>query len=426
MTPLTHPPAGSPPPAQKHAHRRSHADPPSRPTPASRPPHRPRRPSSPAGAGAGRPLPRPARRRARPPRASCPPPATARCTSACCTPTPASSSNSPPAPATPTGDSTVDRRRHREHYLPGGASGHAALAARRCSPTPSGSPPAPTPHPGAANGPRGGVRRRRPAHPRRRKARRGRRARAGCGSTSTTPTASTRLWAFLAERPCQLLIASGGSGGVHAYWKLDRPLPARHTTPSGTEIEPIERAHDRIIHALGTDPDGRPDVADPRCARTLARHAPRRHHQPQVRRRGAHPRSRPRAARLPDRRTRRRPPRPAHQLQPHTPTRRQRPTADPYKQIPPPEYFQRLAGITVPRGGLVSCPVPGHRDTHPSCSVGAQPRTGLVLPRRRLRRPRRDLRPRLRAATADLGPALRGDAFTRARARVIATFGVRS
>ena len=35
------------------------------------------------------------------------------------------------------------------------------------------------------------------------------------------------LWAFLAERPCQLLIASGGSGGVHAYWQLAEPLPAR-------------------------------------------------------------------------------------------------------------------------------------------------------------------------------------------------------
>ena len=34
------------------------------------------------------------------------------------------------------------------------------------------------------------------------------------------------LWALLAERPCHLLIESGGSGGVHAYWKLDAPLPA--------------------------------------------------------------------------------------------------------------------------------------------------------------------------------------------------------
>ena len=30
--------------------------------------------------------------------------------------------------------------------------------------------------------------------------------------------------------------------------------------------EPIERANRRIIHALGVDAEGRPDVADPRCA----------------------------------------------------------------------------------------------------------------------------------------------------------------
>jgi hypothetical protein len=34
------------------------------------------------------------------------------------------------------------------------------------------------------------------------------------------------LWAFLAERPCHLLIDSGGSGGAHAYFKLAEPLPA--------------------------------------------------------------------------------------------------------------------------------------------------------------------------------------------------------
>ena len=69
------------------------------------------------------------------------------------------------------------------------------------------------------------------------------------------------LWAFLAERPCHLLIESGGSGGVHAYWKLAAP-PARGV--SGVD-EPIERANARIIHALGIDADGRPTVADPQC-----------------------------------------------------------------------------------------------------------------------------------------------------------------
>ena len=44
------------------------------------------------------------------------------------------------------------------------------------------------------------------------------------------------LWSLLAERPCHLLIESGGSGGVHAYWKLDAaarpPPPPRPTARS--------------------------------------------------------------------------------------------------------------------------------------------------------------------------------------------------
>ena len=35
------------------------------------------------------------------------------------------------------------------------------------------------------------------------------------------------LWEFLAERPSHLLVESAGSGGVHSYWKLESPLPAR-------------------------------------------------------------------------------------------------------------------------------------------------------------------------------------------------------
>jgi Hint domain/LAGLIDADG-like domain len=62
------------------------------------------------------------------------------------------------------------------------------------------------------------------------------------------------LWDFLAERPCHLLVETAGSGGVHAYWELDRALPARFG-----DREPIEQANLRIIHALGDD------VADPNC-----------------------------------------------------------------------------------------------------------------------------------------------------------------
>jgi hypothetical protein len=99
---------------------------------------------------------------------------------------------------------------------------------------------------------------------------------------------------------------------------------------------------------------------------------------------------------------------------------------DPYKQIAPPEYFRRLAHITVPaHGGLVRCPAPGHTDTHPSCNVGATPEQGWCC---------HSASCGARGAIYDLasvlhggpwGTQLRGDAFARARARVTHTFGAR-
>ena len=75
------------------------------------------------------------------------------------------------------------------------------------------------------------------------------------------------LWDFLSERPCQLLCESAGSGGVHCYWKLSEPLPAtRVDGRTGEVVELIERANLRLIHALGSDPDGKPSVADRQCA----------------------------------------------------------------------------------------------------------------------------------------------------------------
>jgi hypothetical protein len=58
---------------------------------------------------------------------------------------------------------------------------------------------------------------------------------------------------ILAERSCQLLIESGGSRGVHAYWKLAAPLSAtRVDERTGELVEPIERANLRLIHRRGT------------------------------------------------------------------------------------------------------------------------------------------------------------------------------
>ena len=106
-----------------------------------------------------------------------------------------------------------------------------------------------------------------------------------------------------------------------------------------------------------------------------------------------------------------------------TPSGRDSTRGDPYKQIAPPEYFRRLAGITVPRGGLVSCPAPAHLDRHPSCSVGAEASQGWCCHAGGCG---------ARGSIYDLasvllggpwGRELRGMAFTRARARVREAFG---
>jgi hypothetical protein len=226
------------------------------------------------------------------------------------------------------------------------------------------------------------------------------------------------LWAFLTERPCHLLIESGGSGGVHAYWKLAEPLPAVRGAN-----EPIERANTRIIHALGTDAEGRPTVADPQCrerARVMrlagtvnyktgnpARVVDADLHLPGYRLEEL-------IGDLPD-------PDPP----PARPPRTSGSNADPYKRIAPPEYFQRLAGIRVPRGGLVRCPAPWHDDVHPSCSVGVDAEQGWCC---------HSASCGARGTIYDLasvlgggpwGRELRGEAFKRARARVIDVLGER-
>jgi hypothetical protein len=182
------------------------------------------------------------------------------------------------------------------------------------------------------------------------------------------------LWEFLAERPCHLLIETAGSGGVHAYWKLAEPLPATIVNRRTGELrEPIEQANLRLIDCLGTDPDGKPNVADPQCkerARILRLAGTINH------KRGRYARILEADFALP-----------AYQVRdlvgdlpdPESvcvaPRVRQASDYDdPYKRIAPPEYFQKLAGIEVPRGGLVCCPA--HDDHHPSCSVGTEPTQG--------------------------------------------------
>ena len=230
------------------------------------------------------------------------------------------------------------------------------------------------------------------------------------------------LWAFLAERPCHMLIESGGSGGCHAYFRLAEPLAASHVVKAtGELVEPIERANLRIVHRLGVGEDGRPSVADPACA---DRSRVMRLAGSVNGKTGAHARiveadfalaPYPIAQLVGDL------PDPANYLVPRA--KRSGRGHDPYKRISPPEYFAKLAGIVVPRDGLVSCPAPEHEDHNPSCSVGTSPDQGWCCHSGSCG---------ARGAIYDLasvllggpwGHELRGEAFNRARAYVADVFG---
>ena len=178
------------------------------------------------------------------------------------------------------------------------------------------------------------------------------------------------LWDFLAERPCHLLVESAGSGGCHAYFRLDRPLVAVQTDARTGEVsEWVERANARLIHRLGSDGDGNPTVADPSCRK---RSQPMRLAGTINWKTGRYARVLQADFALT--------PYPVSQLVGDLPdpmdgsyarsVGRQSDHDDPYKLIPAVEYMRRIAGREANRAGFVRCPNPAHADEHPSCSIG--------------------------------------------------------
>jgi hypothetical protein len=280
-----------------------------------------------------------------------------------------------PGTRSPDGRLELDRRRRPEHYLPGGASGQRGWLEALLD------------H--AERITRGLYARRREDGDVREEAFVGVAPRIGShgGKDAVThtrflwidvdrPGELGALWAFLAERPCHLLVESGGSGGVHAYWKLSEPLAATGVDErTGEPVEPIERANLRIIHQLGTAPDGKPTVADVVCkerARVMRLAGTVNH------KRGQHARVMEAdfalaaypldelVGDLPD---------PA----PSVPARRSRRTVehdDPYKRIAPAEYAERLAGRTPDGRGFIRCPAAKHADRRPSAHLGRDANEG--------------------------------------------------
>lgn len=160
--------------------------------------------------------------------------------------------------------------------------------------------------------------------------------------------ALARLMAFR-PRPC-LIVASGGPGHAHGYWRLARRLPGRA----------LEDANGRLARAL----DGDPAVKDRGRLMRLPGTYNGRHERP---------------ARLlyADLRPVR------HELEgvlgPSTaptappvclgPPRRLGRGLDPLRDVEPAAYFHALCGVEPNRDGFVHCPLPDHDDETPSCHL---------------------------------------------------------
>lgn len=248
-----------------------------------------------------------------------------------------------------------------------------------------------------------------------------------CGAAKTHVSHTGWLWIdvdgrdgrpavrrLLARKPAQLVVESAGSGGVHCYWRLRRPLGG----------DAIEQAHERIIYALGYElRDGRPvpNVADAAC----------KDRSRVMRLAGTVNGKSGRCARivladfahagwglddlLADLPATPRPGRRSHADAPLS-------HEDPYKRIAPAEYFRRLAGIEVPDSRLVRCPSPTHADSTPSCHVGRDASEGFCCHGCGIGGAIYDLASAIEGGAT--GTWLRGDAFRRARERVRATFDV--
>lgn len=188
------------------------------------------------------------------------------------------------------------------------------------------------------------------------------------------------LQELLRRKPPHMVVESAGSGGRHAYWHLARSLRADGQVVK--RLGPIERAHERLIYALGWayDDNGvaQATVADVKCkdrsramrlAGTVNGKTGNHARIVCLDLALAHWDIRELVGDLPDR------PDPKGGVKPRK-AGRAGVHEDPYKQIAPPEYFLRLARIEVPPGGLVSCPNPNHEDEEPSCHVGGAPDEG--------------------------------------------------
>jgi hypothetical protein len=214
------------------------------------------------------------------------------------------------------------------------------------------------------------------------------------------PAQLPRLYELHAQRPAHLIIESGGSGGRHAYWKLDQPLPAiTVTTTDGHAVtnpvvstaktssavtptyadpatgemlegpliidEWIERANQRLVALLGGDRQSRDRSRILRLAGTINHKSANwcRIEWADLALPGY-----PIATLVGDL------PDPVDTRPRRVGVALERNGREDWRRIDPPEYFERIAGLRVATAGWVRCPA--HDDQHPSCRVYDQAERG--------------------------------------------------
>ena len=214
------------------------------------------------------------------------------------------------------------------------------------------------------------------------------------------PEAVARLRTF-AHRP-HLLVASGGTGGAHAYWRLSFPLPAQ-----------AGRAANRTLaHALGGDVVASNPGRLLRLPGTLNRKG-----------------SRPGACRVLFADLGRAPYDPARLLaglaDPEPPSSHEQSEQlkdDPLAALSACEYWPTLAGRAVGYGGRVRCPRPDHPDRHPSAKAYGEPGAGWYCFACGAGGSAIDLVSALRGGPT--GRELRGEEYRRCRAETLERLGL--
>jgi hypothetical protein len=201
-----------------------------------------------------------------------------------------------------------------------------------------------------------------------------------------------------------------GSGGVHAYWRLSAP----------TDLQELEAVNRKLADRLGAD-DGTWDRARiMRLPGTFNSKAGKPCRLAYVDL-SAEPVA---AAMLVEGLRDPNPPPPP----PDPETKRRwarRNAVDAARQVPPPVYFELLAGVEVPeRGGDIRCPLPDHDEQNPSCRVYASPERGWMCFGCQRGGTIYDLASLMEGGPGGRRGALRDDAFRRVKRRVHELLGL--